>query len=158
MNVESAFDYFYDLFDRLVNENIPRIHIKKNNNKPKWWTRELQKKKNKRDKMYKRKPKNEMSPEYTEALEEFNKLQDELYKNYIDQVQANICSNPSEFWKYAKSKQQRPVYPLEMYYNDQRCDEPKEIVELFANYFEDIYERNDEDTVFEEIYKNEPAN
>ena len=45
-----------------------------------------------------------------------------------------------------------------MYYNDQRCDEPKEIVELFANYFEDIYERDDEDTVFEEIYKNEPVN
>jgi len=71
-------------------ENVPIIRIKKNNNKQKWWSKELQTKKNKRDKMYKRKPKNESTEEYTQALTEFNELQDKLYNEYIKGVEETI--------------------------------------------------------------------
>lgn len=71
MGVKEAFDYFYDVMNDLIEENIPKIRFKKSN-KPKWWTDELQTKKNKRDKLYKRKPKNEVTPEYSTALNEFN--------------------------------------------------------------------------------------
>lgn len=156
MDVVSAFDYFYCLMDRLIMENVPRTKRKKKNNKPKWWTRELQKKKNKRDKMYKNKPKNIMTPEYTEALKDFNILQDSAYNEYIAEVQENIFSNPSEFWSYAKMKQNKPVYPSEMKFNGRKCDHPEQIVELFADFFESIYERNDGETNFDDIYHNEP--
>lgn len=88
MDVESAFDYFYEYLGRLINENIPKrlIKVNNNNNKTKWWTQELQSKKNRRDKLYKRKPKNERSQEYDEAVREFNELNDELEKKYIDRV------------------------------------------------------------------------
>src|ERR1700744_3653760 len=76
MEVETAFDYFYDKMNSLILGNVPIVRLKKNNNKLKWWTKELQTKKNKRDKMYKRKPENEVTEEYTEALAEFNELQD----------------------------------------------------------------------------------
>lgn len=79
LNVEDAFDYFYLLMGQLIKENIPTVRIKKNNDKPKWWTPELQRKKNRRDKAYKRKPKNELTEEYVKSLEEFNELRDKLY-------------------------------------------------------------------------------
>src|ERR1700761_5503082 len=68
MDVETAFDCFYDKLNSLILGNVPIVRLKKNNNKPKWWTKELQTKKNKCDKMYKRKPENEVN--------EFNELQD----------------------------------------------------------------------------------
>src|ERR1700744_5937041 len=159
MDVQTAFDYFYDKLNSLILGNVPIVRVKKNNNKPKWWTKELQTKKNKRDKMYKRKPKNEMTEEYTEALNEFNELQDKLYNEYIKDVQENIIQNPAEFWKFAKVKQKRSKYPLEMKYNDKKADNPGEIVEMFADYFESIYAKDDvEGEYFEEIYTNEPVN
>lgn len=157
-DTEAAFDYFYAFMDRLIYENIPRISVKKNSNKPRWWTRKLQKLKNRRDKMFKRKKKeNGITDEYVKALEEFNVLHDKLHNDYIAKVQSKICSNPSEFWAYAKSKRKQSKYPLEMKYKDQRSETPQEIVEMFANYFEDIYERYDNDeTTFDDVYENEP--
>src|ERR1700744_1562513 len=108
--------------------------------------------------MYKRKPKNELTPEYTEAMVDLNELQDKLYSEYINKVQDNITEDPAEFWRYAKIKQKRTKYPLEMQYNGNKCDQPGEIVEMFADYFEGIYVKDDVEAVFDEIYKNEPVN
>lgn len=158
MDVESAFNYFYVLMDRLIIENIPIIHIKRNNNRPKWWTREWQQKKNKRDKMYKRKPKHETTAEYTKALKEFNELHENLNKEYIEQIQQNIIVNPSEFWSYAKAKKKSTTYPLEMQFNERKCDQPGEIVEMFADYFEGLYVKDDEPIDFDEVYGQELDN
>jgi len=104
MDVEAAFDYFYEKLNSLILGNVPIIRIKKNNNKEKWWSKELQTKKNKRDKMYKRKPKNEMTEEYTEALFEFNELRDKLYDEYRKGVEEKIIENPVEFWRFVTSE------------------------------------------------------
>lgn len=157
MGVEESFDYFYDLMNGLIVENVPRIRVRKSN-KPKWWTDELQKKKNKRDKLYKKKPKNELTPEYVAALTDFNELHEKLQTEYIDQVQQNIVQNPAEFWSYAKMKQKRTKYPIEMQLNGEKGVNPKEVVELFADYFESIYVKDEDATVFEDIYSTEPAN
>lgn len=158
LDVEAAFDYFYSLINQLIKENVPTIRVKKNNNKPKWWTPELQRKKNRRDKTSKRRPENELTTEYVDALKEFNELQDKLHDEYVDKVQHDICSDPSKFWNYAKEKQKRPMYPLEMNYDGRTSNQPAESVELFADYFESIYECDDELVDFEEIYKDEPLN
>lgn len=158
MDVESAFDYFYELMNRLILENVPTIRIRKNNNRPKWWTREWQQKKNKRDKMYKNKPRNRTSDEYTKALKEFNELHEKLNKEYIDHIQEEFIENPSEFWSYAKAKKKATTYPLEMHYNQQKCDQPGEIVEMFANYFEGLYIKDDEPVEFDEVYGQEADN
>lgn len=155
MDVETAFDFFYELMDRLMIENIPKIRIKTNNNRPKWWTREWQQKKNKRDKMYKRKPKNKMTDEYTQALKEFNELDDRLNKEYIDRVQENIINNPSEFWSYAKATKKTMTYPLEMQHNERKCENPQEVVEMFADYFEGLYVKDEESYEFDEVYGEE---
>lgn len=157
-DVESAFDYFFELINSLIVENIPKVRIRRNNNRPKWWTREWQQKKNKRDKMYKRKPKGQTTAEYTQALKEFNELDEKLNKDYIDRVQENIIDNPSEFWSYAKIGKKTAAYPLEMQYNGRKCDNPQEIVEMFADYFEGLYVKDDDPYEFDEVYGHEPDN
>lgn len=160
MDVETSFDYFYELINGVVTENIPTVR-KKKTNKPKWWTVELQKKKNKRDKEYKRKPKDKQTPEYIAALKEFNELEEKLYNEYISNVQDDIVENPAEFWRYAKIKQKKSKYPIEMCDDGKTCDEPEDIVNLFADYFEGLYVNDgssEKASLFEEIYANEPVN
>lgn len=156
LNVDEAFDCFYDLLNQLIVDNIPKVRVKKYNNKPKWWTTELQKKKNRRDKTYKRKPKDKLTPEYEIALNEFNELQNKLFLDYIGTVQANICQDPKQFWSYAKTKQKRSVFPSEMVYNDKKATTPGEIVELFADHFENSYTTDSEPFDFDDVYAHEP--
>lgn len=156
MDVEQAFGYFFELLNRMIVEHVPKIRIKRNNNRPKWWTREWQQKKNKRDKMHKRKSKNDMSDEYTEALKQFNELDEKLNKEYIDQVQQNIIEHPSEFWSYAKFKKKSATYPREMSFNGRKTDQPDEIVGMFADFFEGLYIEDEFPVVFDEVYGDEP--
>lgn len=69
MDIDSAFDYFYEVLYRVITENVPTVKIRRNNNRPKWWTREWARLKNKRNKVYKRKPKNEMTHRSVEELQ-----------------------------------------------------------------------------------------
>lgn len=157
MDVDEAFDYFFELINRVIVENVPKIRVKRNNSRPKWWTREWQQKRNKKKKMYKRKPKNETSPEYAEALKEFNELNEKLNKEYINQVQQNIIENPLEFWSYAKSKKKTATYPRQMLFNGRKTDKPKEVVEMFADYFEGLYTKDEDPLDFNEEYGDEPV-
>lgn len=58
--------------ETLIGDNVPRVKITFNDNRPKWWTRELQRKKNRRNKLYKRKLKGSDEVEYLAALNDFN--------------------------------------------------------------------------------------
>lgn len=113
-------------------------------NRPAWWSDELQHLKNRRDKAFKRKPKGSTSDEYKKASKEFNELNDKLQNDYISQVQNNIKSDPKSFWKFAKLDKSSETYPTEMYYLDKNGATPNEIVDLFATYFETIYDKDDQ--------------
>ncbi|XP_037047073.1 uncharacterized protein LOC119081902 [Bradysia coprophila] len=152
MDVDEAFDYFYELLNRVIVENVPKIRIRRNKNRPKWWTREWQQKKNKKKKMYKQKPKDILTLDYAKAVREFNELNERLNKEYIDQVQQNIVENPSEFWSYAKSKRKCATYPCEMMFGERKSENPQEVADIFADYFEGLYTKDEEPLVFDEEY------
>lgn len=152
-DVEKAFEYFYYTMNRLISNNVPKIKVKNQFNKPKWWTPQLQSKKNRRDKTYKRKPSGIITKEYLVALKEFNDLNKRLHKEYIDRVQREIKSNPSEFWKFAKLTSKSSLYPTEMYYGDKNGSSPKAIVELFAEFFESIYSSDEQEGNFSHIFR-----
>lgn len=61
-----------------------------------------------------------------------------IYNEYINQVEENILENPAEFWSYAKIKQKKTKYPIEMHYDGRKSDTPEGIVESFADYFESV--------------------
>lgn len=54
MNVDSAFDHFYDTILNEIDDNVPKMTKRKYSQKPNWWNKEIKRKKNRRDKLYKR--------------------------------------------------------------------------------------------------------
>lgn len=151
-DVDSAYTFFCHTMNTLIQNNVPKVRIKNYDNKPKWWTSELQRKKNRRDKLFKRKPKGIVTDEFKKAVDEFNVLQKKLHSEYIEKVQANIKSNPAEFWNFAKMNSKSSTYPRSMHYRERMCSTPSEMVELFADYFESIYEPDEEVWRFEDIF------
>lgn len=122
--------------NRLIDENISRKRIIIKPNRPKWRTRELQAKQNRRDNLFKRKPKGVI---YNTALREFDELRDTLYNRYIATIENNIISDPAEFWKFAKMNQKTSSYPSEMFYEHDIANNSEQILELFARYYEKSY-------------------
>lgn len=151
-DVNSAFDFFHRTISALIESNVPKKSITRNPNKPKWWTRELQCKKNRRDKLFKRKPKGTLTEDYAVACREFNELNDALHKQYIDKIQSDIKTNPADFWKFAKIGNKHSTYPNQMRYSDNCGHSLEEIVELFANYFESIYVADDQPWTFNDVF------
>ncbi|XP_055316139.1 uncharacterized protein LOC129575925 [Sitodiplosis mosellana] len=152
-DVHSAFDFFHCTMKTLTENNIPKVLVTNYPNKPKWWTHELQHKKNQRDKSFKRKPKGIQTTEYIDACRDFNELNDKLHSEYIAGVQNNIKSNPAEFWKFAKIGNKQATYPNQMHNNNATADSPDDIVQLFADYFETIYVADEQLWNFDEIFQ-----
>lgn len=100
MSIEGAVDYFYDVLNSVIRNNIPKIKIKCNNNKPMWWNADLQKLKNKRNKEWKKG--GSQNEQYLIALENINELNELTHNNYEEDIQIQFKYNPSLFWKYAR--------------------------------------------------------
>lgn len=151
-DVDSAFGFFHCTLNELIEQNVPKATFKLYSNKPKWWTPELQRRKNRRDKLYKRKLNGESIDEYEIALREFNDLCDRRQSEHILRIQENVKSDPKEFWNFAKISNGSTTYPNEMHYNDRVSRTQVESVNLFADYFESIYVHDEQPWHFDDIY------
>lgn len=151
-DTDTAYEFFMRTLNTLIEQNVPKSTFKLYTNKPKWWSTELQRLKNRRDKLYKRKPKGVMTEGYATALQEFNELNERRHNDYILKLQENMKQNPKEFWEFAKINCKSTTYPNTMHYNEQKSNSQSELVNLFANYFETIYVRDEEPWNFEDIY------
>ena len=78
-DVNAAYEFFVSTVKQLIDQNVPKITVTEYTNKPKWWTLELQRLKNRWDKLFKRKGDAASTIEYEKALTDFNKLNDRLY-------------------------------------------------------------------------------
>lgn len=153
-DVDSAYEFFLQTLKSLIDQNVPKVTVKKYTNKKEWWTPELQRLKNRRDKLYKRKSDDDAESIYSHevAQKEFNELSSRLYDAHILKTQENIKSNPAEFWKFARINGGVDKYPNEMRYGESVGKTTNEIVNLFADYFESIYVTDDEPWDFNDIY------
>lgn len=146
-----AYDFFHRTINSLIVANVPQMTIKKYANKPKWWNKVLQQKKNRCDKLYKRMPKGTVSNEYIAATIEFNTLNERYEKAYIQRIESNIKNDPAAFWKFAKMNNKTSTYPSKMHRGNITADTPNDIVELFANQFESSYVVDNEEWSLNDI-------
>lgn len=149
--IDEAFEYFQAILNQLTVENIPRKRVKVYPNKARWWTCELQAKKNLKNKLFKRNPRGLLTDNYVQVQREFQELHDKLRTEDIKRRERNIKANPSEFWKYAKQDRRSTNYPSKMHYNNESAETPERTVNLFAKYFESSYDRDNMQTDFEGI-------
>lgn len=152
-DIDAAYEFFVDTMKSLIERNVPKSTFKKYSNKPKWWTPQLQKLKNRRDKLYKRKSVDSTSTaDYETAQKTFNDESDRRFKEHILHTQENIKDNPAEFWKFAKMNGGNEKYPDKMIYDGRVSNSMEETVNLFAEYFESIYVPDDENWNFDDNY------
>lgn len=131
-NMDYAMNFFCTTLNRLTIENVAQIRITAYHNKPKWWTHELQTKKNCKDKLSKQNPRGAFTAKYIQALKEFQELHSILCKEDIQRKKRNFKANPKDFWKYGRVNKTNANYPSSMYYNSEKADSPEQIVELCA--------------------------
>lgn len=98
MDINAAYDYLHEFLIQKIHDNVPVKRITTYPRKPKWWTRELQAKKNRRDKLFKRKHQNAAQIEdYRTSVLEFNQLNEVLHEKYMIEVERKLKENPAEF-------------------------------------------------------------
>jgi hypothetical protein len=71
------------------------------------------------------------------------------YEQYIKTIENGIKTNPRCFFKFAVLKRNSSVYSSSMYLKDQAAQNPEEIANLFAIFFQEVYVKDDESsTIF----------
>lgn len=141
-SIDGAFDFLCNVIRRAIVDNVPKRHIRCNNN-PKWWNREMLHLKNKRNKAWKKRGENEDA--YYEALREFNEMNNKLFDEYLTSVQGKIVSDPKYFWSYVKERNKNTVIPAVMTYDNCIAESRNDIVNFFANSFEKMFDRDEVD-------------
>lgn len=69
------------------------------------------------------------------------------YNNYIRNTEQTIISNPKFFWNFVKSNRKDQRIP-NCITHDYTTNDQNQIPDLFANYFESVYEESDDDDIF----------
>ena len=94
---DAAFEYFFDVINTATRNNVPSVTVNGNTNRPKWWTSGLQRLKNRRNKLYKRKLRGGDEAESFPAGARCSDPAGAVPATYIARVQNNIASDPSAF-------------------------------------------------------------
>lgn len=154
-DIDSAMSFFHSTMETLVINNVPTKTITLNDNKPVWWNKRLQRLKNRRDKLYKRRHYNVAAKNhYEDVMREFDDLSEKTFQRYIDNVQADMALNPAEFRNFVKvNRKSTSSYPTEMYLHETNGSTPNQIVDLFADFFESSYVPDDLNWSFEDVYQ-----
>ena len=58
------------------------------------------------------------------------------YKNYTERAANSINQDPNKFWAYISSKKGATNISKDMYYNGEHLDNPEDILNAYANFFE----------------------
>ncbi|XP_017478949.1 PREDICTED: uncharacterized protein LOC108368584 [Rhagoletis zephyria] len=111
-----------------------------------WYTKELNKLKNLKNKFLKKfhKSKNNFFfSKYKLYLKDFNILNKSLYSEYMRKIEGNIKSNPKSFWKYLKDKKSSASVPTGVFLDDYSAKTPDEAANLFADFFKSNFSVDD---------------
>ena len=158
-DVNIACDNFYNKLYSIFDVHVP---VYKNNNKkfPIWYTAEIIKNIKLRDKYRKKYKKHNdaNSAEDYKRIRSIIKYQTaEAYKNYLNDVEANLSIDPKQFWSYINNKKCTTRIPGKMYYNDAEIENPQTIVNSFSHFFNSVYLPASNELPSSEIMSNLPC-
>ncbi|XP_045471735.1 uncharacterized protein LOC123678645 [Harmonia axyridis] len=125
-SVDEALDFFYGKLFEILDDLVPRrTNYSADPDFPVWFTRKL-----KRDIRLKN---------YYRRLRALVKSEINLeYSRYLSEVQSQIRSNPSSFWKYLDQRRGSTRIPGVFHSNERLYDDPREIVDLFGAHFSNV--------------------
>ena len=141
---------FYDKLYGILNSKLPRRRrINTSVIRKPWWTAELRNLRNRLRKTRKR----YLSRKTVEnrnllllAESSYNDLLNVSFRNYLDNLQSNLKKNPSMFWKFIKTQKSNSQVPNTVSYNNTSATTPAEAANLFASFFQSVYNRSSPQT------------
>lgn len=147
LGIDDAVDAFYERLSGIFESRVPKIRINLNKKYPQWYSlatiKVIKEKKryHKRWKIYN----NPLDYLTFSTLRGRSKLLIENdYKIYVARAEANILANPKFFWQFIKSKKSRSSnFPSSLSFQNITESDSQAIPELFASYFESMYEKED---------------
>ncbi|KAL1377195.1 hypothetical protein pipiens_016434, partial [Culex pipiens pipiens] len=134
---------FYDVLYEIVRQFVPSKRVSHNRTeKLPWWNADLRNRRNilrKARKTFKAgTPENQTAVDRLEI--EYELLQDSLFRDYLNRVQADLKDNPSSFWKYVRSRKRTSVLPTRISLNGSTAENPEDAANVFADFFSSVYE------------------
>lgn len=160
-NSEFSFDekvnHFYSAINRIINANVRRKVIKKCNH-PCWYDKiaiNLKNRINRMHKKYKKFSNDDMHSEYIKLKKDFADHTRKLYSDYKVYMQQLITDDPQQFFKHVNSsRKHKESLPTSMVYHDKSAETPKNIAELFREFFQSVYTQPDDHSIkkFDEHY------
>lgn len=139
--VDECTAVFTRILDEAIAKNVPTITHRSWNHPP-WYSRDLLKLRNKKNKAFKAYHRSRLVEDYkyfSSLRTEFSIMQKFLYDNYMEDIQNNIIENPRKFWNYVNLKKKTNGYPTTMSYGGCECSNVQDICDSFANFFEENY-------------------
>ena len=160
VQVDEALNEFYRILYEALDKFVPTYRCCTSNFPP-WFTFEI--KSNLKTKEYFRKK--WIKTRQLTYYDEFKRLRTLIknlvktaYEEYIDKVENNIKSNPSEFWKYVNLKQGCSRIPGTVTANDIVYNKPHDIVNAFATVFSDFFtDSSSFDPNNDKLHNNHPS-
>lgn len=158
VNIDDMLIEFYRIINLGIDKFIPRLMVSGAKKEP-WFNDELINLKNRKDKahkQYKLHPNAVNYNSYNVLRKKYIYLNRFLYSSYILEVESQIKSNPNQFWYFVNYKRKYNGYPSTMYFEDRSCANVSDTCNLFADFFESVYNTSSNSNIFS--IKNEVGN
>lgn len=137
-NANDALDAFYASLYNIIDSNVPKKQNSKSTNFPIWFSQELKRNLKLKEK-FRNKWKSTNNATYLNKylnMRRTTKLHATRdYETYIQKVQNNIKSNPTELWNHIRHKKGSTRIPCSISSTDKNLNNPLDIVNGFADYF-----------------------
>lgn len=89
-----------------------------------------------------------------EARSTYEAFRWQLHENFIYEQSVNLKSSPKAFWNHINSKRKSNGLPDTMIYNNKTAKSTEEKANLFAEFFEDVYKKHEEDNSLDSFISN----
>jgi Reverse transcriptase (RNA-dependent DNA polymerase) len=141
-DVNVCIEKFYETLQVCFDSYVPVFFASRKKSKHPWQSKKLKNLKNRKTRAHKWSTQNRDRTYYERVRLEYRSLHRLEYESHIEDIETNIRRDPKTFFDFANYKRKTTGLPSTMSYNGSLGDSPKSICELFANFFESVYEVN----------------
>jgi hypothetical protein len=138
-NVDECVEKFYSRLERAIELFVPPKTNRALAKKHPWYSRELSNLENRKNKAFKGRLGRTRNL-YKKLRTDHKKLNRSLYSSWVSKIESGIKRNPKKFFEFANFKRKTVGYPSSMTYKNKTANAPLQINELFADFFESVYD------------------
>ena len=141
-SVNEMCNIFYDLIFTVVRKHVPMTRGR-GRSYPCWFNQQIIELMRQKDLLYKKSKRSKNKADisnYRTIRSLCRSVSNDAFKNYLDEIENDMCNNPKKFWQYIKLKRKSTRIPGCMFYRGAPIRDPVEITEAFATYFRGVYQ------------------